>query len=157
AVAILTNLERTFRASVGTIRWKVKFMLIGLGLLFIVRVYSSSQFLLYQQIDASLLFLPAVTLPVACLLMMRSLIREGLFNISVYPSRAVLQNSVTFLAAGAYLLLVGVLAKIFAAFGVYGAFPIRALFVSLALVGLTVLLLSDRMNQRTRLFISRHF
>src|SRR5439155_26843516 len=28
AVAILANLERTFRSSVGTIRWKIKFMLI---------------------------------------------------------------------------------------------------------------------------------
>src|SRR5688572_14802044 len=68
SVAILTNLERTFRASVGTIRWKIKFMLIGLGVLFVVRVYSSSQFLLYREISysflSSLLFLRAITLPI---------------------------------------------------------------------------------------------
>src|SRR5262245_43950120 len=46
SVAILTNLERTFRSSIGTIRWKIKFMLVALGLLFIVSIYSSSQLLL---------------------------------------------------------------------------------------------------------------
>src|SRR5262249_53651828 len=114
AVAILTNLERTFRASVGTIRWKIKFMIIGLAVLFVVRIYSSSQFLLYskRQINVSLLFLVAVTLPVVCLLMTRSLVREGAFNVTVYPSPTVLRNSVTALLAGAYLLLVGVLAQI---------------------------------------------
>src|SRR5687768_8957173 len=34
AVLILMNLERTFRAAVGIMRWRVKFVILGLGLLF---------------------------------------------------------------------------------------------------------------------------
>src|ERR1700689_342432 len=33
AILVLMNLERTFRASVGTMRWRIKFMLIGIGVL----------------------------------------------------------------------------------------------------------------------------
>ncbi|MCI0620764.1 MAG: PEP-CTERM system histidine kinase PrsK, partial [Acidobacteria bacterium] len=157
AVAVLTNLERTFRASIGTIRWRIKFMLMGLGVLFLVIIYSSSQFLLYGQVNLSLLWLRAVALPIVCLLMTRAQLREGVFNVAVYPSRIVLQNSVTALAAGVYLLVVGVLAKIVIWLGGDAAFPIKALFVLLALAGVTVLLLSDRVQQRTRLFVSRHF
>ena len=35
AVLVLMNLERTFRAAVGTVRWRIKFMLLGVGLLWL--------------------------------------------------------------------------------------------------------------------------
>ena len=43
SVLVLTNLERTFRASVGTMRWRIKYMVFGVGLLFLVRAYTSSE------------------------------------------------------------------------------------------------------------------
>ena len=43
AILILTNLERTFRASVGTIRWRIKFMLMAVGLILLVRIFTASQ------------------------------------------------------------------------------------------------------------------
>jgi len=156
-VVILMNLERTFRASIGTIRWRVKFMLLGLAALFVVRLYVSSQFLLFSRINLPLMIVHALTLPVVCLLITKSLAREGLFNVTVYPSRTVLQHSVTLIAAGVYLLVVGVLAKMVTLLGGDRAFPLKALFVLLALVGLTMLLLSDRVQQRTKLLVSRHF
>ena len=48
AVFVLMNLERTFRASVGTMRWRIKYMILGLGVLFAVRAYTSSQALLFR-------------------------------------------------------------------------------------------------------------
>jgi putative PEP-CTERM system histidine kinase len=157
SVAVLMNLERTFRASVGTIRWRIKFMLIALGALFVVRIYTSSQALLFSAVKSSLSGIDISILPLVCLLMTRSLFREGVFNVTVYPSRAVLQNSITVLSVGVYLLLVGLLAKIVTALGGDAAFPLKAFLVLLALAALTVLLLSDRLRQRTRLFVSRHF
>ena len=64
AVLVLMNLERTFRASVGTMRWRIKFMILGLGVLFAVRVYTSSQALLWpgRGIDESLLTLESIGL-----------------------------------------------------------------------------------------------
>src|SRR5437868_3182960 len=37
AVLVLMNLERTFRAAAGTMRWRIKFMVLGLAVLFAVR------------------------------------------------------------------------------------------------------------------------
>ena len=48
AVLVLMNLERTFRASVGTMRWRIKFLVLGLGVLFVARAYTSSQALLFH-------------------------------------------------------------------------------------------------------------
>ena len=80
------NLERTFRAAVGLMRWRIKFMVIGLGMLFAVRAYTSSQTLLFHTIDLPLQFVDCGALFAACLLVSRSLLREGHFDLDVYPS-----------------------------------------------------------------------
>ncbi|MEO6246519.1 MAG: XrtA/PEP-CTERM system histidine kinase PrsK, partial [Opitutaceae bacterium] len=74
-----------------------------------------------------------------------------------YPSQAVLQNSLTVLIAGAYLLIVGVLAKIVTHFGGNTAFATQAFLVLVALVVLAILLQSDRARLQLRQFVSRNF
>ena len=100
AVVVLMNLERTYRASIGTMRWRIKFTLLGLGVLFAVRAYTSSQFLLFREVHQSMETLNSSALSLACLLVVRSLLRSGHFEVSVYPSQSVLQNSFTMLLAG---------------------------------------------------------
>lgn len=156
-IGILMNLERTYRASVGTIRWRVKFMILGLGLLFVARIYTGSQLIIGTRISPTLLSINLISLPIACALLGRSLVREGTFRVAVYPSRAVLQNSITAIVAGAYLLLVGLMAKMVGFLGGPTAAPVKAFLVLAALVALAVLLASDRVQQQTRLWVSRHF
>jgi putative PEP-CTERM system histidine kinase len=159
-VLILMNLERTFRAAVGAMRWRIKFMIVGLGMLFVVRAYTSTQALLFHTVDPTLQTLEAGALLVGCLLVVRSLLREGNFDIDVYPSHSVLQNSLTVLLAGIYLVIIGVFAKVVAWLKPSesaNAFPITAFLVLAGLVALTVLLLSDRLKLQISRFVSRHF
>ena len=157
AVGVLMNLERTFRASVGTMRWRIKFMILGLGVLFAIRAYTSSQALLFRAVNLSLEVVNSGVLLVACLLILRSLSRAGHFDVTVYPSHAILHNSLTVMLAGTYLAIVGVLAKVVAILGGDASFTLKAFFMLLALVGLTVLLLSDRVRLYTKRLVSRHF
>ncbi len=48
AVLVLVNLERTFRSAVGTMQWRIKFMVLGLGIVFGARIYTLSQALLFS-------------------------------------------------------------------------------------------------------------
>ena len=157
AVLVLMNLERTFRASVGTMRWRIKFMVLGLGVLFVARAYTSSQALLFHGGDLSLQAVNSGSLLVACLLLTRALFRAGHFDVSIYPSHSLLHHSFTILLAGAYLLIVGMFAKVVTFVGGDAAFPLQAFFVLVALVLLTTLLLSDRVRLYTKRFVSRHF
>ena len=157
SVLVLMNLERTFRASVGTMRWRIKFMLLGVGLLFVVRIYTSSQVLLFHRIDLSLASLDSAALLVATVLIPSSFLRARHFDLDVHPSYSVLQGSVTVLLAGIYLLIVGVLAKAVAYFGGDAAFAIQAFVVLVSLVLLAILLQSDRMRLHLRRFVSRNF
>jgi putative PEP-CTERM system histidine kinase len=157
AVLVLMNLERTFGASVGTMRWRIKFMILGLGVLFAVRAYTSSQVLLFRGVDLSLQSLNSVALLVACLLILRSLVRTGHFEVNVYPSHSVLHNSLTVLLAGIYLVIVGLFAKVVTFLGGDASFTLKAFVILVVLVLLVVLLLSDRVRLRTKRFVSRHF
>jgi len=157
AVLMLINLERTFRASVGTMRWRIKFMVLGLGVLFVVRSCISSQVLLFHAIDLSWQTVNSGALLVACLLILRSLFRTGHFDMDVYPSHSVLQGSLTALLAGIYLLIIGVFAKLVTFGGGDAAFTLKAFVMLVGLVLLTILLLSDRVRVRTSRFISRNF
>ena len=161
-VLVLMNLERTFRAAVGTMRWRIKFMVLGLGVLFIVRIYTSTEMLLFHSINPAWQTLDCGALLVACLLIFRSLQREGHFEIDVYPSHAVLQNSLTVLLAGIYLVIIGLLAKVVTWQKAShpdetAQFPLTAFLVLAALVALTILLLSDRVKLHISRFVSRHF
>ena len=156
-VLILTNLEKTFRATVGTMRWRIKLLVLGLGVVFGARFYTWTEALIFSGHDLELTNVETVALLLGCLLMAIAYLRSGFSEIDVYPSRAVLHTSVTVVLAGGYLFIVGVLAQIVAHFGGVGSFPIEAFLVLLGLVILAALLLSNRVRRGIQLFISRHF
>jgi putative PEP-CTERM system histidine kinase len=156
-VLILMNLERTFRAAVGTMRWRIKFMVLGLAVLFAVRAYGTSQVLLTGNSSFLLQTINSAALLVACAMIIRTFSRSGHFEVNVYPSQSVLHSSVTVMLAGAYLFIVGLLAKLIGYFGGDNNFMLQAFVVLLAMVLLTMLLLSDKVRLRLRQMVSRHF
>jgi putative PEP-CTERM system histidine kinase len=156
-VLILMNLERTFRAAVGTMQWRIKFLILGLAVIFGVRLYTRSQMLLFSGYEPEILNLEAVSLLLGGGLMGVGYLRAGFGEIDIYPSRAVLHTSFTVLLAGGYLFVVGILAQVVARRGEPGNFRLQALLVLGAVALLAMLLLSDRLRQKMQHFISRHF
>ena len=114
--------------------------------------------LLFHALDLSVQAVNAAALLAASALIFRSLWRANNFDVDIYPSHSILQNSLTIVLAGIYLLVIGIFANIVASLGGDDAFTLKAFFVLVAIVLLTViLLLSDRVRLRTNRFVSRHF
>jgi len=157
AVLVVTNLERTFRAAVGTMQWRIKFLLLGLAVIFGARIYTRTQALLFSGHQLGLMDVELGALLIGCVLITIGYFRTGFGEVDVYPSRAVLQTSFTILLAGGYLFLVGVLAQFVARHGESGNFQLQAFLILLAVALLAVFLLSDRVRQSSSHFISRHF
>jgi putative PEP-CTERM system histidine kinase len=157
SVLVLMNLERTYRAAVGTMLWRIKFMILGLGVIFAVRAYVGSQVLLFHAVNLSLEAVTATAMLLGGVLILRSLFRAGHFDTDVYPSQSALHNSLTVLLAGAYLLIVGVFAKVVVFLGGDASFTLKAFVLLVILVLLAIVLLSDRVRLHTRRFVSRHF
>jgi putative PEP-CTERM system histidine kinase len=154
---ILMNFERTFQAAVGTMRWRMKFLLLGLGLVFGARVYTQSQALLFPSHDPRWSDLETGALLIGCMMIGVAHLRRGLSEVDVYPSPAVLQRSVTIILVGCYLFVVGVLAQVARWVGGSSTFQLQALIVLSGVAGLGLLLLSDRLRQRLKDSVSRHF
>ena len=116
-VMILMNMEQTFRAAVGTMRWRIKFVVLALGVIFGARLYVRIQAILFSGSDVALWSVESGALLIGCAFLVVAYARTGLAEIDVYPSLAVLRSSLTILIVGAYLFVVGVLAQVARRFG----------------------------------------
>ena len=157
AVLVLMNLEQTFRVSVGTQRWRLKLVVVGICTIFVVRIYTVSQVLLYRSVMEPMALLNSVALIIGCLLVATSVLRTGEFSIDLYPSESALRRSVVVMAVGVYLVSVGLLARLAGWVGGAVGVRLQALLVLVALVGLALLLMSDKLRSRTRAWIDRNF
>lgn len=157
SILILMNFERTLRSAVGIMRWRIKYFVFGMALLFGAKFYTSSQDLLYSGIHAVSLQISEVAILCAAVLITYSLARTRLIESEVYPSHKVLQHSVTAVLAGGYLVCVGVLANLAVRWGGDRSFPIKALLLMVVVIGLGAVVLSDRVQQQVKLFVSRNF
>jgi putative PEP-CTERM system histidine kinase len=157
AVLILMNLERTLRSAVGTVRWRIKFLILGLGVVFGVMIYTRSQALLFSGNALELGHLETAALLLGCLLMGIAYFRGAFSDIDVYPSRVVLHASLTVFLAGSYLLVIGLLARAVARLEDARSFQLQAFFLLLGVVLLSILLLSNKFRQWIQAFVGRHF
>jgi putative PEP-CTERM system histidine kinase len=156
-VMILMNLEQTFRAAVGTMRWRIKFVVLAVGVIFGARLYIRIQAILFPGSEVVLWNVESGALLIGCLFLIVAYLRTRLAESDVYPSVAVLRSSLTILIVGAYLLVVGGLAQVAQRFGSTQIFQWQAIVVLVGMVGLALLLLSDRTRQRIHVFVVRHF
>lgn len=156
-VLVLTNLEQTLRAAVGTMRWRIKLVVLGLAVLFGARLYAAANAILYSVHDVSLSAIESSGLLVGELFLVVGYARTRFSESEVYPSRAVLRSSLTVLIAGSYLFVVGILAQVVKRFGGAESFQIQSLLVLVGMGGLAALLFSDRARQRVNAFVGRHF
>lgn len=156
-VAILVNLERTLRASFGSMRWRVKFMLLGVGSIFAARVYTTSQTLLFSSIRLDVEIVNSAALLVASILVLISLKRGSLSSFDLYLSQSTLHKSFTLLIIGFYLLVLGAWVKLVQYLGGEQAPIINAFLIFVAFLVLGVILLSDRLHLRIKRYISRNF
>jgi putative PEP-CTERM system histidine kinase len=157
AVVVLANLERTFRASAGKMRVRIKYIILALALLFGVRIYSGTQELLFSGTTVALQTLNSEALLVACLTILPTLWRQRHPNIKVYPSAFVLHQSLTAIAAGVYALVMVGLVKLATLVGGQKAFALQVFLVLLAIALLSALLFSEGVRSHLRRFVNRNF
>jgi putative PEP-CTERM system histidine kinase len=156
-VVVLTSLEATFRASVGTTRWRIKFVVLGLAVIFGTRIYTRTQALLFSGHSLNLITAESGALLIGSTLLAIAFSRGAFRPLDVYPLRTHIGQSVTVVLVGGYLFFVGVLAQIIALVGDATNFQAQAFLVLVGLALVAVLLVSDRFRQRLKLQFSRYF
>jgi putative PEP-CTERM system histidine kinase len=157
SVLVVFNMERIIRSSIGRTRWQLKFMALGIGGLFALRIYVTSQSVLFHTVDTRFGMACSLALLAANLLFTFSFSRGRSLDVDVYFSRATIQNSLTIVLAGIYLLSVGVLAQLTRSYLPSESLSLGVFIAFISLMGLAVLLLSNRLRRKLRQFVTRHF
>ena len=156
SIAILMNLERTFRHSTGHIRWQTKFMFLGIGSIFGIRLFTDSQVVLFNGVDTGLYLVDLGALLIANFFIFRSLFRGKPLNVSLQLSHQFLYTSFTILIVGAYFISLGMIAWISLHFEWIRNINLAIFLTFVVIIGLATFLLSDRLRTKRKRFISRH-
>ncbi len=156
SIAILMNLERTFRHSTGHIRWQTKFMFLGIGSIFGIRLFTDSQVVLFNGVDTGLYLVDLGALLIADFFIFRSLFRGKPLNVSIQLSHQFLYTSFTILIVGAYFISLGMIARVSLHFEWLRNINLAIFLTFVVIIGLATFLLSDRLRTKRKRFISRH-
>lgn len=153
----LMLVEQLYRNLPGERRWAMKFLCLGLGVVFVYDLYLYSDALLFRQINPALWFARGAVESLAAPLIAVAAARNRSWSLPVFVSRHVAFHTAALMAAGIYLLVISAGGYYIRDFGGdWGEFA-QIVLVAAGAVGLLVFLLSGSLRARLRVFLSKHF
>ncbi|MDD2272126.1 MAG: PEP-CTERM system histidine kinase PrsK [Desulfuromonadaceae bacterium] len=155
-VIALINLESTFVHATHSSRWKIKFELLGAGAFLAVLVIYYSQGLLFRTINMQLFSTRSVVLLVSLAMIAYSRLKRG-SGVKVYVSQQMACRSAVLLAVGLYIIGFGLAGEGMKYFG--DGFQRAMILAAVFLAGLAlfVLLLSETVKRKVKVFINKNF
>ena len=153
----LVLLEQLFRNVASDLRWNAKPLSLGLAGIFVFDLYVYSQALLFGRYDAEALAIRAGIHGLAAPLLFMASARQSQDIGRLQVSRTAAFHSATLLLVGGYLLFISAIGYYVRYFGGdWGrALQIAVLFVALVL--LSILVISGSLRARLRVFVGKHF
>ncbi len=156
-IAVLYGLEPSLGNSRGSVRWRLKYLALGLGGIFVVRFYLLSQTLLFHVLDAQNVLIGTLALIVGELFVAVGLLRSSGLRTDLSVSRHFVYRSIVVGLCGAYLFFAGAAGWLLNAMGIPEAALLGTLVVFVAVMGLAALALSESLRWRFKRYISTHF
>ncbi|NIR32685.1 MAG: PEP-CTERM system histidine kinase PrsK [Gammaproteobacteria bacterium] len=157
AVLGLALVEQLYRNTVPEGRWAIKFLCLGVGALFAYDLYLYSDALLFKHVRPELWSARGAVQAMVVPLIAISAARNPHWSVQVFVSRHVVINSLAVLASGLYLLLMAGAGYYMRLYGGTWGGVVQATFLFGAVLLLLVLLSSEQLRSRTRVFLSKHF
>ncbi|MEC4672956.1 MAG: XrtA/PEP-CTERM system histidine kinase PrsK [Nitrospirota bacterium] len=158
-VIALAQLEQVLRAARDPVRYKIKFVVIGLGGLAGFSILQASQIEIFSHWNSEYALVEGIITLLSIGLVAYGLGRWHLNDVSqtVYISSQALLTSFTFLFVGGYFIVVGGLGELLRQTDWPMGKAMGLLFVFIAVMALIVVGFSRQAKAELRLFLSRHF
>ena len=155
----IAQLESILRALGDPLRYRLKFVLVGIGALAGYLIYQASQFLLMRVWPTDAVLVGSLTTLISVGLVAFGLGRNRLQDVKgkIYVSPQMLYGSVTIVVIGLYLLGVGLLGEIVRISGYPLSISLSALVVFIGTIGLVLVLSSRTVRAELRKFVAHNF
>ncbi len=158
----LVIIEQLYRNTAEDHRLALKYLWLGIGGMFAYDFYLYSDAFLFQRIDNELWnargFIHAMAVPLIGIAIKREMQWSiGKETIDIFLSRRVVFHTTTLLAAGIYMLLIGVAGFYVRDLGGSWGQVAQAIFIFGAGIILAILLFSSRVRAKIKVLIDKHF
>jgi len=154
---VLLHLENLYRNAERRIRWKIKFLVVGVFVAFSCQIVAASYALLYGLIHPLHPLFGALAFILGQGMIAFSLVRHRLLDVNIFVSRYVIYRSLTLALVGGYLLSLGLVAEVFRLLNITLDLLTGMFLAILGAVALTLFLLSEDVRQKAKSFIHAHF
>lgn len=157
ALSGLILTEQLYRNSSLSTRKSLRPFVVALGICFVYDLfyYAQAEMLNVQTLETWAL--RPISLLIAAPLFMVTLRRSDIWMVDIFVSRQVVFYSTSFVAVGAYLLLMALGGIYLQQFGAHWLLPLDGVFIVFAGVVLGWLLSSAKLRRELRVFIAKHF
>ena len=157
AIAGLVLVEQIMRNAHVESRRAVKYLCIGLGVIFAYDFYLYSNALLFQGLDVGLWeargFVNGLAVPVLAI----AIARDPRLSLDIFVSRRMVFHTTALLGAGLYLLAMGLGGYYIRSYGGAWGTVVEIIFLFGAGLVLMVLFFSGKVRASLRVFINKHF
>jgi putative PEP-CTERM system histidine kinase len=157
AIIGLAVIEQLYRNTAPRYRWAVKYMYLSIGGIFAFDLYLYSQAFLFNGIDRGIWEIRGIINVLMVPLLVIAVARNKAWSRNIFISRHVVLSSTTLLGAGVYLLLIAASGFYLRESGGDWGQALQIVFFSLALVLLTLIMMSGQVRAHALVFIGKHF
>lgn len=155
-VAALVLLEQVLRNTRPEQRWRIRYLVIGLGGFFGYQLVFGAADILFLEHHVALVAIQPVVIAVTAPFILMALRRTSGAPMELHISRELVFRTGVLVVSGALLMLLSALAYLVEAFGGQWDFAILTLLVLMAAMVLAVIIGSNRIRIRGRQFLARH-
>jgi putative PEP-CTERM system histidine kinase len=157
SIVAIVNLEFVLRSSSGTGRWRIKYMMLGVGGILALNIFYYSHALLYRSIDMSLLPVRICFFLFCIGFITYSILKRKFMDVEISVSRGVFFRTLSIFVVGFYLLGLGLVGEGMRYFGPQLGKNIMT-FLSLAgAIVMLVIILSEQLRNKAMVIINKNF
>ncbi len=153
----LVGIEQIYRNARPSQQNGLKFLCLGLAAIFAFDLFLYTSAVVDAQIRPGLWAARGYVVVMGAPLIAISVNRVANWNRGIFASRQIVFYTTTLFAAGAYLTLVGFAGYYIQQLGTGWSDVLNPVFWGAALIGFVVLLMSDQVRARVRVWVAKHF
>lgn len=157
AVLSLSLIEQIYRGSIGHQRWRLKFLCIGMGIVYSYDFYMYANAAILDNISIGIWQARGAISTLVAPLILLSALRHHKWQAEILPSRAVIFKTTIFVSSGVYLLAMMMVSYFIREWAGTWGDALQILFFTGSLVLLAMMLSSGRARAWTKVFISKNF
>lgn len=157
AITGLTLIEQLYRSTRPEMRWSVKYLYLGMGVLFVYDFFLYAEALLFNRVDTTLWQARGLTSALAVPFVAIAATRNPSWSVRVFVSKQVVFHATTIIAAGAYLVTMAAVGYYIRFYGGSWGKATQVAFVFAGIIFLITVLFSGNLRSKLKVFVNKHF